>query len=193
MIAPYKYPRVIEFTDALPAPRREGPAVRSAPARAAEGGRAGPVTAPAIRIERVVEWPDTDAAGHYHHSSVIRWVEAAESELHLALGCRSSSATCPASTTRSTTSSGSGSATRWHRSCIAEVGRASLTYDFEVCRGEAPAARGRLVCVRSDPGGPGAQAWPDDVAAILRARGPGATAASQAQPARLRRLHVRGA
>ena len=44
------------------------------------------MTAPAIRVERTVEWPDTDAAGHYHHSSVIRWVEAAEAELHLALG-----------------------------------------------------------------------------------------------------------
>ena len=44
------------------------------------------MTQPTIRVERTVEWPDTDAAGHYHHSSVIRWVEAAESELHLALG-----------------------------------------------------------------------------------------------------------
>ena len=55
---------------------------------------------------------------------------------------------------------------------IAEVGRTSLLYDFEVCRGETPAARGRLVCVQSNPTGQGAQAWPDDVAAILRGESP---------------------
>ena len=72
------------------------------------------MTAPAIRVERTVEWPDTDAAGHYHHSSVIRWVEAAETV----------------------------------------------------------AARGRLVCVQSDPDGGGGQPWADDVAAILRGETP---------------------
>ena len=55
---------------------------------------------------------------------------------------------------------------------IAEVGRASLTYDFEVCRGETPAARGRLVCVQSDPDGGGGQPWTDEVAAILRGEAP---------------------
>jgi acyl-CoA thioester hydrolase len=34
-----------------------------------------------VTIRRRVEWPDTDAAGRYHHSTVIRWVEAAEAEL----------------------------------------------------------------------------------------------------------------
>ena len=55
-------------------------------AEEARPGMTPPTTRPSIRVERTVEWPDTDAAGHYHHSSVIRWVEAAESELHLALG-----------------------------------------------------------------------------------------------------------
>jgi acyl-CoA thioester hydrolase len=39
-----------------------------------------------IRIRRRVEWMDTDAAGIYHWSTVIRFAEAAEMELHTALG-----------------------------------------------------------------------------------------------------------
>ena len=39
-----------------------------------------------IRIRRRVEWMDTDAAGIYHWSTVIRFTEAAEIELHNALG-----------------------------------------------------------------------------------------------------------
>lgn len=39
-----------------------------------------------IRIRRRVEWMDTDAAGIYHWSTVIRFAEAAEIELHTALG-----------------------------------------------------------------------------------------------------------
>jgi len=34
-----------------------------------------------VVVDRRVEWQDTDAAGHYHHSTVIRWVEAAEAVL----------------------------------------------------------------------------------------------------------------
>jgi acyl-CoA thioester hydrolase len=131
------------------------------------------VSAPSIRIERVVEWPDTDAAGHYHHSSVIRWVEAAESELHLALGLPELFGHVPRVHYEVDYLE-----RLWFRDQvsvelrIAEVGRTSLLYDFEVCRGEAPAARGRLVCVQSDPAGQGAQAWPDDVASILRGEAP---------------------
>lgn len=38
-----------------------------------------------VAIRRLVEWSDTDAAARYHHSTVIRWVEAAEAELLRAL------------------------------------------------------------------------------------------------------------
>ena len=37
---------------------------------------------PRVSIDRVVDWQDTDASGHYHHSTVIRWVEAAEAALY---------------------------------------------------------------------------------------------------------------
>ena len=39
-----------------------------------------------ITIVRRVQWMDTDAAGIWHHSTVIRWVEEAEAELHRRLG-----------------------------------------------------------------------------------------------------------
>jgi YbgC/YbaW family acyl-CoA thioester hydrolase len=34
-----------------------------------------------IRVRRRVEWAETDAAGHYHFSSVFRWFEEAEHAL----------------------------------------------------------------------------------------------------------------
>jgi YbgC/YbaW family acyl-CoA thioester hydrolase len=42
--------------------------------------------AAAITIERRIEWIDTDAAGIWHYSTAIRFVEAAEAELHRRLG-----------------------------------------------------------------------------------------------------------
>ncbi len=33
-----------------------------------------------IRIQRRLAWPDTDAAGVWHHSTLWRWVEEAEAE-----------------------------------------------------------------------------------------------------------------
>lgn len=39
-----------------------------------------------VRIQRRVELADTDSTGHYHHSSVIRWVEAAETVLYQRIG-----------------------------------------------------------------------------------------------------------
>jgi acyl-CoA thioester hydrolase len=32
-------------------------------------------------IERIVEWVDTDAAGHQHNSVILRWAEACEAQL----------------------------------------------------------------------------------------------------------------
>ncbi len=127
------------------------------------------MTAPAVRIERLVEWPDTDAAGHYHHSSVIRWVEAAESELHLSLGLPELFGSVPRVRYEVDYLE-----RLWFRDRVsidlrvATVGRTSLVYAFEVCRDGVTAAKGRLVCVQSAPDGTAAETWPADVAAILR-------------------------
>lgn len=109
-IAPYKYPRAVEFVTELPrtgtGKLRRG-ALReralsdaaapapTAPAAAEEAPAASAPTAPppppsslqpSVVVERRVEWTDTDAAGHYHHSTVVRWVEAAEAVLLHRLG-----------------------------------------------------------------------------------------------------------
>src|SRR5213595_194769 len=40
-----------------------------------------PRPCPHASIDRNVEWVETDASGHQHNSSVMRWVESAEAEL----------------------------------------------------------------------------------------------------------------
>jgi len=44
-------------------------------------GRRPPTNGATVRLQTRVEWIDTDAAGIYHNSSVLRYVESAEAEL----------------------------------------------------------------------------------------------------------------
>jgi acyl-CoA thioester hydrolase len=121
-----------------------------------------------VTIERMVEWRDTDAAGHYHHSTIIRWVEAAEAELHERLGLLDLFGSVPR-----VHYDVDYTARLWFRDrvsielTVAELGTSSLRYEFTVRRGAKVAARGALVCVNSDPGTEAAAAWPDDVRAAL--------------------------
>jgi acyl-CoA thioester hydrolase len=121
-----------------------------------------------VTVERMVEWPDTDAAGHYHHSSVIRWVEAAEAALHTELGLDELFGTVPRVHYEVDYL-----ARLWFRDLVQitleveSVGRTSLTYAFVVRRDGEVAARGRMVCVHADPKGEGATAWDGDVRARL--------------------------
>jgi acyl-CoA thioester hydrolase len=133
-----------------------------------------------IVVERLVDWQDTDAAGHYHHSTVIRWVEAAEAALLDRIGLRWLFGHVPRvryevdylnrmwfGDTASIALS------------IAAVGRTSLRYDFVITRIPPPehapteensvAVRGAMTAVHV-PGGAhgGGGAWPVDVAARLR-------------------------
>ena len=120
-----------------------------------------------ITIQRVVEWPDTDASGHYHHSNVIRWVEAAEQALYEQLGVGMF-----------------GTTPRVHYEVdylarlwlgdrldveltLASVGRTSLRFEFVVRRSGDVAARGVMTCVNSDPESTGTTPWPDDVRTAL--------------------------
>jgi acyl-CoA thioester hydrolase len=121
-----------------------------------------------VTIERMVEWRDTDAAGHYHHATVIRWVEAAEAELHERLGLLDLFGSVPR-----VHYDVDYTARLWFRDrvsielTVAELGTSSLRYEFTVRRGDEVAARGALVCVNSDPSTEAAAAWPDDVRAAL--------------------------
>lgn len=125
-----------------------------------------------VTTQRVVEWSDTDASGHYHHSTVIRWVEAAEQSLYERLGV---------------TLFGTTPRVRYEvdylsrlwlgdrvdvELTLTSVGRTSLRYEFVVRRGEGVAARGVMVCVNSDPDVGTAAPWPDDVRAVLATERP---------------------
>ncbi|WP_228000137.1 acyl-CoA thioesterase [Nocardia australiensis] len=133
-----------------------------------------------VVIERLVDWQDTDAAGHYHHSTVIRWVEAAEAALLDRVGLLSLFGQIPRvryevdyldrlwfGDTASIELS------------LGKVGRSSMQYDFVVTRRPAPArptepdtstiaARGTLTVVYAPDTADGSQAWPTNIAAALR-------------------------
>lgn len=129
-------------------------------------------TGASVVIERMVEWPDTDAAGHYHHSAVIRWVEAAEAELHERLDLPELFGTVPRVHYEVDYL-----ARLWFRDRlrielhVAEVGTTSLRYEFVVRRGDEVAARGAMVCVNSEPSAdaPATAPWPDHVRDALTA------------------------
>lgn len=133
-----------------------------------------------IVIERAVDWQDTDAAGHYHHSTVVRWVEAAEAALLDRIGLCWLFGRIPRvryevdyrerlwfGDTASIDLS------------VGNVGRSSLRYDFVITRIPAVtrsplpqpstiAARGTLTAVHVPAADGGAHSWPDDIAAALR-------------------------
>lgn len=122
------------------------------------------MTAAAITIERIVDWQDTDAAGHYHHSTVIRWVEAAESALYEQLGCLSLFGVIPRIKYDVEYRD-----RLWHNDhvrielSVARIGTSSLTYNFRVDRGEKIAASGTLTVVHTDGAKGGSVPWPEHI------------------------------
>ena len=122
------------------------------------------MSGPAGTHRRRVEWADTDASGIYHNTTVARLVEAAEAELMRGLGIDFAPA---APRVRyevefaSPLRFGDEAVTTVR---VAELGRTSLTFDFEVRRGadDVLAARGRYVVVHvAGYDGEGASPWPD--------------------------------
>ncbi|MGQ4615826.1 thioesterase family protein [Nocardia sp. R7R-8] len=127
---------------------------------------------PGVTVERIVEWPDTDAAGHYHHSTVVRWVEAAEAELHEQLGLSNLFGVIPRVRYEVDYR-----ARLWFRDRVtitlrlAAVGRTSIRYSFTVRRGDEVAASGAMSAVHIDAGEGRAVPWPDEVRALLGVAG----------------------
>lgn len=118
----------------------------------------------AVLVQRRVEWPDTDAAGHYHHSTVVRWVEAAEAVLYERLGLSELFGRIPRVRYEVEYA-----ARLWFGDIVdivlgvAELGRTSITYAFEVRRDDQVVAAGRMVAVSSDPANGGTEPWTDQV------------------------------
>ncbi|WP_371493874.1 acyl-CoA thioesterase [Kitasatospora sp. NBC_00374] len=150
------------------------PAPREAEAaEAVEGGGPAAAALPSVVIERKVEWSDTDAAGHYHFSSVLRWAEAAEAVLLRRLGLGDLFGSIP----------------RVHFEAdylerlwfgdvvridfrVHRVGASSLHYAFDVHGPEGRAAAGRMSVVHSAATAKGTAPWPEGTRSRLTESGP---------------------
>lgn len=117
-----------------------------------------------VTVQRRVEWPDTDAARHYHHSTVIRWVEAAEAVLYERLGLVELFGEIPRVRYEVDYR-----VRLWFGDvvdvtlAIGALGRTSVTYAFDVRRGAEVAATGTMTAVRIDQASGDTLGWPDDV------------------------------
>ncbi len=126
-----------------------------------------------ITIRTTVEWPDTDASGHYQNSVVMRWIQVAEAALHARLGIAERTF---------------GSTPRVHVEAdfkerlwfldevevdfaVEALGRTSLRYAFRVRKGEAVAARGVVVCAYLPPEQERPAPWPEDLRRVLSEAG----------------------
>jgi acyl-CoA thioester hydrolase len=124
---------------------------------------------PSITIHRRVQWIDTDAAGIWHHSVVIRWQEEAEAELHRELGIRDRTF---GATPRVRTEFSFAKAVRFDdlvdiSLTVIGLGDTSITYDLEVLHGSDEVASGRIVTVFIDTETGCKRPWPDEMRAVL--------------------------
>ena len=117
-----------------------------------------------------MEWADTDAAGHHHHASVARWVEAAEAALYRAIGRPQLMTLVPRVAYQAEYLD------RLFYQDAVEVtltvrmlGRTSMTYDFEIRRiaDDVLAARGSYTVVHIGTLQGKSAPWPDDLRKLL--------------------------
>jgi acyl-CoA thioester hydrolase len=122
-----------------------------------------------VRVQRRVEWAQTDAAGHQHWISVLYWAEEAETVLHERLGI----ADRTFGREPRVQVSFDFTARLWFRDvvdveiAVERVGSTSVAYRFDVARRGEVAARGTLIAVHIDPATGRSVPWPDDVRVVL--------------------------
>ncbi|WP_351236485.1 thioesterase family protein [Streptomyces sp. NPDC002133] len=130
--------------------------------------QSGPFPLTEVLVTHRVEWHDTDASGHQHHSAVLRWVEAAEAELLRGRGLDWLFGRTPRVrhevNYRARLWFGETVTTRLR---VVTLGRTSLTYTFEVRGREGVAAEGNLVVAHAEPDAPSATPWPEQVRKAL--------------------------
>jgi acyl-CoA thioester hydrolase len=122
-----------------------------------------------ISISRRVQWMDTDAAGIWHHSVVIRWAEEAEAELHRRLGIIDETF---GATPRVRTEFEFGVPLRFDEVVditltVGELGTTSITYDIDVSTASEQVANGRMVAVLIDRGTGEKRSWPEELRQVL--------------------------
>ena len=118
-----------------------------------------------ITLTRRVQWIDTDAAGIYHYSNVVRWAEEAEAELHRELGIIEQTF---GATPRVAIEFEFHAPMRFDdvvdiTITVARVGETSVTYGVEVRHEGAVAAFGKVVTVFTDRDTGVKKPWPDDI------------------------------
>ena len=127
-----------------------------------------------IRVQRRVEWSDTDASGYYHNTLAFRLIEVAETALLDRLGILEEVY---------------GRMPRVHISAdfllqlahrdlldlylaVKDVGATSATYEFRIDRDGASAVRARVVVVLLDRAGGRPQQWSPHLRELLLTAGP---------------------
>ena len=114
---------------------------------------------------------DTDAAGIYHYSTVLRLAEAAEAVLHTELGVADITF---GGTPRVHIEFDFHTPVRFNDEVattitVAALGRSSISYDIAIARGAEPVASGRIVAVFIDRATGRSREWPDRVRSALGA------------------------
>lgn len=139
----------------------------------ADGAVAGAEQLPSVVVRRTVEWVDTDASGHQHHSAVLRWVEAAERVLLARRGVADLYGRIPRVRYEVDYRN-----RLWFQErllveiAVAHVGERSMRYTFAVSGEQGVAAAGTLVVAFAAPDAPRAVPWPPEVRAALTTGGP---------------------
>lgn len=123
----------------------------------------------AITLQRRLEWCDTDAAARWHHSTIWRFAEAAEAELHRRLGILDQTF---GFTPRRRLEAEFHTVLRFDDVVtvdlrVAAVGRTSASYAVTLFAGHARVASAAIVIVFTDADGR-PRPWPDDLARALR-------------------------
>ena len=126
---------------------------------------------PSISIQRRVQWMDTDAAGIWHHSVVIRWTEEAEAELHRRLGIIEETF---GATPRVRTEFQFHDVVHFDdvvdiTLTVSALGTTSVTYEVDVAMDTTRVASGKLVAVFIDRASGEKQPWPDALRRALTA------------------------
>lgn len=129
-----------------------------------------------VVVERIVEWVDTDAAGHQHNSAIMRWVESAEAELFRQLNLPDYFPTAPR-----VHHSINFRAKLWFGQTVTikvwvmVIGTTSMTFGFEVLgqpmeeHDGGLAADGTFVTAHVPFGATGSAPWPAHVLASVKA------------------------
>ena len=121
------------------------------------------------RTVRRIEWMDTDAAGIYHYSTLLRLAEAAEAELTTACGVAD---IVFGATPRAHIEFDFKQPVKFNDEVVTEIavaalGRTSITYDFTFTHEGDLVATGKIVAVFIDRESRRPAPWPDEIRAAL--------------------------